>query len=41
MNLIEMLTGDGKKKQEYEDFASRYDRGHPSDGYTDEEVLDR
>jgi hypothetical protein len=41
MNLFEMLTGAGKNKQEFEDFASRYDQGHPSEGYSDEEVLDR
>jgi hypothetical protein len=41
MDLFEMLTGAGKNKQEYEDFASRYDQGHPSEGYSDEEVLDR
>jgi hypothetical protein len=41
MNLFEMLTGGGKNKQEFEDFASRYDQGHPSEGYSDEEVLDR
>ena len=41
MDLMEMLTGAGKKQHEYEDFASRYDQGHPSEGYTDEEVLDR
>jgi hypothetical protein len=41
MNLFEMLTGAGKNKQDYEDFASRYEQGHPSEGYSDEEVLDR
>jgi hypothetical protein len=41
MNLFDILTGAGKNKQEFEDFASRYDQGHPSEGYSDEEVLDR
>ena len=41
MDLFEMLMGGGKNKQEYEDFASRYDQGHPSEGYSDEEVLER
>jgi hypothetical protein len=41
MNLFEILTGAGKSKQEFEDFASRYEQGHPSEGYSDEEVLDR
>jgi hypothetical protein len=41
MDLLEMLTGAGKNKQEYEDFANRYDQGHPAEGYSDQEVLDR
>jgi hypothetical protein len=41
MDLFEMLMGGGKNKHEYEDFASRYDQGHPSEGYSDEEVLER
>jgi hypothetical protein len=32
MDLFEMLMGGGKNKHEYEDFASRYDQGHPSEG---------
>ena len=41
MDLFQMLTGGLKDKQEYEDFANRYDQGHPSEGYSDQEVLDR
>ena len=41
MDLFEMLTGGLNDKHEYEDFANRYDQGHPSEGYSDQEVLDR
>ena len=41
MDLFQILTGGLKDKHEYEDFANRYDQGHPSEGYSDQEVLDR
>ena len=41
MDLLEMLTGGGKNRQEYEDFVTRYDQGPPWEGYSDKEVLDR
>ena len=41
MDLFEMLTGTGNQRQEYEDFAKRYDQGPPWEGYSDQEVLDR
>ena len=41
MDLFQMLTGGLTDKHEYEDFAKRYDQGHPSEGYSDQEVLDR
>jgi hypothetical protein len=41
VDLFEVLLGGGKKRQEYEDFARRYDEGPPWEGYTDREVLDR
>ena len=31
----------GRYRQEYEDFVGRYDSGHPSEGYDDDEVRDR
>lgn len=27
--------------QDYDDFVNRYEQGHPSEGYSDEEVIDR
>ena len=41
MGLFEILMGGGQKRQEYEDFARRYEQGPPSEGYSDREVLDR
>jgi hypothetical protein len=41
MDLFEVLLGGGKKRDEYEDFAHRYDQGKPWEGYSDREVLDR
>jgi hypothetical protein len=38
--LDELLTG-GQRQQEYKDFVDRYEQGHPSQGYSDQEVLKR
>ena len=38
MNLFENLFG-GQQRQEAEDFLNRYQRGHPSEGYSEEEVM--
>ena len=40
MNLFDNLFG-GKQRQEYEDFVNRYQQGHPSEGYSEEEVMQR
>jgi hypothetical protein len=41
MDLFDVLLGGGTKRQEYEDFARRYDEGPPWEGYSDREVMDR
>jgi hypothetical protein len=41
MGLFDILLGGGQKRQEYEDFARRYEQGPPWEGYSDREVLDR
>jgi hypothetical protein len=41
MDLLEMLMGSGKSREEYEDFAKRFDQAPPWDGYSDQQVLDR
>ena len=38
--LDELLTG-GQRHKEYSDFVDRYEQGHPSQGYSDQEVLKR
>jgi hypothetical protein len=41
MNLLEMLLENGEKKEGFEDFLNRFEEGPPSEGYEDQEVLDR
>lgn len=41
MGLIETLLSGGKQQADYQDFARRYDNGHPAEGYSDEEALNR
>ena len=38
---MEQLLGSGPQRQDYQDFANRYDQGPPHEGYSDQEVLDR
>jgi len=38
--LDELLAG-GQRQEEYSDFVDRYEQGHPSQGYSDQEVLKR
>jgi len=41
MDLLEMLLGNSQKKVGFEDFLHRFEEGPPSEGYSDEEVMDR
>lgn len=41
MGFLQNLMGGGQTRQEYEDFANRYQQGHPSEGYDDDEVMNR
>jgi hypothetical protein len=41
MGLLENLLNSGQAQRLFTDFISRYDQGHPSDGYSDQEVVDR
>jgi hypothetical protein len=41
MNLLEMLTGNGQTREGFKDFLNRFEEGPPSEGYEDQEVLDR
>ena len=38
---MDMLSGAGGKRAEYEDFVKRYDQGEPHDGIDDEEARSR
>jgi hypothetical protein len=40
MGIMDDLRG-GQRKKDFQDFVNRYDQGHPSEGYSDEEVLQR
>ena len=41
MGLLEDLLSSGQAQRLFSDFVSRYEQGHPSDGYSDQEVVDR
>jgi len=41
MNLLEMLLGNSRTREGFEDFLNRFEEGPPSEGYDDREVLDR
>jgi hypothetical protein len=41
MGLLEDLLSSGQAKGLFTDFVTRYEKGHPSDGYSDQEVVDR
>jgi hypothetical protein len=41
MDLLEMLMGSSQAREGFEDFLGRFEEGPPSEGYDDEEVLDR
>lgn len=41
MGLLDMLLGNSEAKAGFEDFLTRFREGPPSEGYEDQEVLDR
>ena len=41
MNLLEMLMGNSQTREGFKDFLNRFEDGPPSEGYEDQEVLDR
>jgi hypothetical protein len=41
MNLLEMLMGNSQAREGFKDFLNRFEEGPPSEGYEDQEVLDR
>jgi len=41
MGILDELLAGGHRQKEYSDFVDRYEQGHPSQGYSDQEVLKR
>jgi hypothetical protein len=41
MGILDELLGGGQRQNEYRDFIVRYEQGEPSEGYSDQEVLNR
>src|SRR5499426_1946163 len=41
MGILDELLGGEQRQKEYSDFVNRYEQGHPSQGYSDQEVLKR
>jgi hypothetical protein len=41
MGILDELLAGGQRQEEYSDFLDRYEQGHPSQGYSDQEVLKR
>lgn len=38
MDLLQNLLGGGQQRQQFQDFANRYDQGSPFEGYSDQEA---
>ena len=41
MGILDELIGGGQRQKEYRNFVDRYEQGDPSEGYSDQEVLNR
>ena len=41
MGILDELLAGGQRQEEYSNFLDRYEQGHPSQGYSDQEVLKR
>src|SRR6187397_3522189 len=41
MSILDDLLGNEQLQKQYEDFVKRYEQGDPSEGYSDQEVLER
>jgi hypothetical protein len=41
MGILDELLGGGARQRDFKDFLTRFEQGHPSEGYGDQEVLDR
>src|SRR5580765_2449884 len=41
MGILDDLLGGGQRQRDFKDFVNRYEKGHPTEGYSDQEVADR
>jgi len=41
MGILDDMLGEGPLRDMYRDFVKRYEQGHPAEGYSDQEVVDR
>ena len=41
MGILDDLLGGGQLRGKFEDFLKRYEQGHPAEGYSDREVVER
>src|SRR5262245_46559997 len=41
MGILDELLAGGQRQKDYSDFVDRYEQGPPSQGYSDQEVLNR
>jgi hypothetical protein len=41
MGILDELLGGGQRQRDFRDFVNRYEQGAPSEGYSDQEVVDR
>jgi hypothetical protein len=41
MGILDELLGGGQRQGDFKDFVNRYEQGHPAEGYSDQEVVDR
>src|SRR5215475_15918732 len=41
MGILDELLAGGQRQNDYKDFVKRYEQGAPSEGYSDQEVLER
>jgi hypothetical protein len=41
MGFLDELLRSGQLQNQFKDFLNRYEQGHPSEGYSDQEVVDR
>jgi hypothetical protein len=41
LDFLQNILSGPQQKQDYQDFIRRYDQGHPSEGYSDQETVNR